>query len=237
LAAVKNEEIPMNRIVLPMLALVLSLAVVVTGCSPGVNPQDAKAVAEINRLGGSVFVDKARPDKPVISVTLGPDASGSTNVTDTSLEQIRGFTQLRKLDVTSTQVTDAGLENLAGLHQLQELNLMGTKVTDEGLKYIKELGQLQDLSLADTKVTDTGLEDLRNLTQLQRLDLSGTLVTDVGLQHLVGLKQLRYLDLVATQVTEAGLKNIQQALPTCKIEWTPPTKDKRQSPAAPDQLR
>jgi hypothetical protein len=38
-------------------------------------------------------------------------------------------------------------------------------------------------------------------------------------------------------ITDAGMKNLQQALPKCKIEWEPPTKDERQSPAAPDQLR
>ena len=106
----------MNYIVALMQVVGLLVAVAVSGCSPRENPKDAKAIAEIVRLGGTVSVDETRPDKPVISATLGPDASGSTNVTDAGLEPIRGLTQLQKLDVACTQVTDSGLDNLIGLN-------------------------------------------------------------------------------------------------------------------------
>ena len=60
----------MNRIVALMLVLGLSLAVVASGWAAEVNPEQAKAVAEIEKLGGKVTVDEKSPDKPVIGVDL-----------------------------------------------------------------------------------------------------------------------------------------------------------------------
>jgi hypothetical protein len=42
-------------------------------------------------------------------------------------------------------------------------------------------------------------------------------VTDAGLKELVNLKQLTKLNLVKTRVTGAGLKELETALPNCKI--------------------
>jgi len=36
--------------------------------------------------------------------------------------------------------------------------------------------------------------------------------------HLKGLTGLKNLNLIATKVTDAGVKQLQQALPNCKIE-------------------
>ena len=69
----------MNRIILSMLTLGLSLAVVASGWAAEVNPEQAKAIAEIEKLGGKVTVDEKSPDKPVIDVYLS-----GTEVTDTA---------------------------------------------------------------------------------------------------------------------------------------------------------
>ncbi len=87
------------------------------------------------------------------------------------------------------------------------------------------------------RVTDRELEHLKGLSQLRRLYLFRTSITDAGLEDLKGLGQLRVIELLDTNVTDAGVKRLQQALPTCVIDWCPPTKDERQSPAAPDQPR
>ena len=53
----------MNRITLSMLTLDFSLAVVTSpGCTARVNPEQTKAVAEIERLGGKVTVDERSRD-------------------------------------------------------------------------------------------------------------------------------------------------------------------------------
>ncbi|MCH8047578.1 MAG: hypothetical protein IID44_28110 [Planctomycetes bacterium] len=72
--------------------------------------------------------------------------------------------------------------------------------------------------------TDAGLEHLKDMEKRESwnlsvgtLDLSGTNVTDAGLQHLKGLKNLRELFLDETDVTDEGVKELQRALPTCRI--------------------
>ena len=49
------------------------------------------------------------------------------------------------------------------------------------------------------------------------LGLDDTKVTDAGLVHLKGLTKLEVLVLRRTKVTPAGVKQLQQALPNCKI--------------------
>ena len=71
------------------------------------------AVAEIERLGGTVEVDETRPEKPVISVDLN-----RTKVTDAGLENLKGLTKRKELDLRFTKVTDTGLVHLKGLTEL-----------------------------------------------------------------------------------------------------------------------
>ena len=94
---------------------------------------------------------------------------------------------------------------------------MGVTCAGGGLFHHKGLPSLQSLDLGDTKITDGGLEYLKGLTNLETLDLMKTQVTDIGLERLTGLNQLRELDLRGTKVTDAGVKELQQALPNCKI--------------------
>ncbi len=165
--------------------------------------EQAKAIAEIEKLGGKVTVDKKSPDKPAIRV----DLQGS-EVTDAGLEHLKGLTELQTLDLWRTKLTGAGLVHLRGLTKLQLLEMSETKVTDAGLEHLKALTRLEALSLGSTKVTDAGLEHLKGLTQLQSLNLFNTQVTDAGLERLKGLTQLQRLELGDTQVTDAGLEHI-----------------------------
>ena len=57
------------------------------------------------------------------------------------------------------------------------------------------------------------------MTKLGWLYLSNTKVSDAGLEHLKEMKELRYLGLTGTNVTDKGVKELQAALPDCKIEW------------------
>jgi Leucine-rich repeat (LRR) protein len=173
-----------------MEVLGLSLAMVGSGCTARVNPEQAKALAEIEKLAGKVIVDEKGPDKAVILV-----------------------------DLNGTTVTDAGLEHLKRLIQLQRLSLAFTKVTDAGLKHLNGLTQLQRLDLAFTKVSNAGLGHLEGLTELQSLNLSGTSVTDAGVGHLTGLTNLGTLDLGNTEVTDKGVEKLRQALPNCLLMY------------------
>ncbi len=121
----------MNRIIFPLLTLGLSLAPILDwGAEP--NADQAKAIAEIEKLGGKVTVDEKSPGKPVIGVDLE-----FTKVTDAGLARIKDLPQLQSLNLSGTKVTDVGLEHLKGLTRLQTLYLWGTHVTDAEMEHLK----------------------------------------------------------------------------------------------------
>jgi Leucine-rich repeat (LRR) protein len=157
--------------------LLLTLAVVVVcapaGCAANYRAARAKAVAEIEKLGGRVVFDdesemlsgkvlsyEERLDKPVVRVMLqGP------KVTDASLEWLMGIPELEYLDLSGTQVTDTGLKRLQRLTRLRELQLNDTQVTDAGLEHLKSLMLLGSVELKNTKVTDAGVAALKKALQ------------------------------------------------------------------------
>ena len=59
--------------------------------------------------------------------------------------------------------------------------------------------------------------DEKNPGKPLRVILRGSKVTDAGLVHLKGLTKLGTLNLTDTKVTAAGVKDLQAALPNCKI--------------------
>ena len=79
------------------------------GSAAWADDAEDKAVAFVEKLGGTVTRDDKAPSKPIIGVQL-----------------------------SNTYVTDAGLKELAPLKNLTWLSLGGTKVTDEGLKELRD---------------------------------------------------------------------------------------------------
>ena len=95
---------------------------------------------------GTTTRSSAPPDVVVLQMA-NPD------VTDETLELLRGLNQLRKLDLNNTQVTDAGLVVLAGLPRLERLRLGHTKITDEGFRtHLAGLASLQQIDVTGTAV-------------------------------------------------------------------------------------
>lgn len=232
----------------PWLAASLLLASALSSLAQTTS-DEAEAIAEIQRMGGTVTVGE-EPGKETISVEFGYRRQGwsmcddlalfrprftdavlvnlrqlprleSLNLADTDagLESLRGLRELRELRLRDMQVTDAGLRHLQGLTNLTSLDLSHTQVTDDGLQYLKALGELRELHLRKAPVMDAGLEHLRGLANLRLLDLSDTQVTDAGLAHLRGLHDLRMLDLRRTAVTREGVTALHHALPNCGIDW------------------
>jgi Leucine-rich repeat (LRR) protein len=102
-------------------------------------PEEKKAIAAIEKLGGKVTYDPNRPGKPAIGVSFA-----GTKVTDAGLKELPGLRNLTTLSLGDTKVTDEGLKNLAGLKDLSELDLSLTQTTDKGLK---ELAGLKNLAM------------------------------------------------------------------------------------------
>jgi hypothetical protein len=94
--------------------------------------EKAKAIAEIEKVGGKVIADE---NKGIISVDLK-----QTNATDAVMENLSSFVffHLQSLDLRTTKVTDAGLVNLKGLYQLESLHLERTNVTVAGVKGLQK---------------------------------------------------------------------------------------------------
>ena len=129
----------------------------------------------------------------------------NTQVAD--LRPLKGLTNLRRLYLNYTQVAD--LEPLKGLTNLLWLDLDFTQVAD--LKPLKGLESLQGLGLNGAKEV-TNLEPLEGLKSLQSLDLDGTKVAN--LEPLKGLESLQSLYLDRTQVVDLeplrGLTNLRR---------------------------
>src|SRR5262245_34553348 len=105
----------------------------------------AKAIAFVEKLGGTVTRDKSLLEDDVDGVDLR-----HVTVTDAALKELAVITNLKELDRFDTKVTDAGLKHLAALKQLQILDIGGTKVTNEWLKQLVTFKHLQHLGINST---------------------------------------------------------------------------------------
>jgi hypothetical protein len=166
---------PRNRLFWSSLWLLGCIA----GCGAQRTPDEAAAIAVIERLGGKIKFAEDRPGRPVVEVALG-----GTAVSDADLEQLGCFAELESLSLFDSGVGDAGLAHLKPLANLKTLYLGRTKITDAGLVAIAELSQLKTLGLSDTRVTDDGLLRLTRLSRLASINLRRTPTTDAAVRKL-----------------------------------------------------
>ena len=102
------------------------------------------------------------------------------------------------------------------LSPLAELDLEALTLEDVQVADVSPLADMTTLfhiELGSTQVAD--IAPLAGLVNLAYLDLSDTPVSDVS--PLAELKNLKQLDLSDTQITDEQVKQLQQALPNCKI--------------------
>ena len=132
-------------------------------------PDDSQAIAEIEKLGGTVIRDDHDPLRPASAVYLQKQKEPRA-----ALEVVQRLKQLRKLDLYCANVTDADMQYLNGLTQLETLVVAGCKFTDVALANLRGMNKLETLDLSGcSKVTDAGLKNLDCLPQLQTLNISG----------------------------------------------------------------
>lgn len=161
---------------------------------------DAKAIAEIEKAGGSVHTLAQNDDRLEVSF------------------QMQG-----------TSVTDKDLGPMAQLKKVTYVNLAKTSITDAGLAALTRHTGITRLHLEQTKITDAGLKHLKSLDQLEYLNLYGTGVTDAGILQLAALKNLKNLYLWETKVTPEGAKRLKDALPGVDVNlgWNVAPPDKK----------
>jgi hypothetical protein len=94
---------------------------------------------------------QTKPDTVVLQMA-NPD------VTDETLQYLKGMSQLRELDLNDSQITDTGLPLLARLPALQILRLRKTRITDQGFRdHLADKLELLELDLRQTDVTSKTL--------------------------------------------------------------------------------
>ena len=84
----------------------------------------------------------------------------NADVTDETLQLIKGMQKLRELDLNNSQVTDKGLAVLASLPNLRDLRLARTKITDDGFRFhLMEKESLKSLELTGTNVASKTIRE------------------------------------------------------------------------------
>ena len=120
-------------------------------------------------------------------------------VSDTGIQQLKGWTNLKGLKLFGKNLTSACTSILPGMNQLTSLTL-SEKFGDSALANIEWLTQLQTLEL-NQGVTDEGMSHLRPLANLKELVLSRCQIKGTGLKYLEGMSQLRELKLDGSVIT------------------------------------
>jgi len=86
---------------------------------------------------------------------------GGTRLTDTSLDTLKTFIALERLNLERTALTGVTLGELRALKNLTYLNLCSTAVTDEALSAFAGMPAVRQLYLFGSKVTPAGVMHLR----------------------------------------------------------------------------
>ncbi len=131
-------------------------------------------------------------------------------VTNKGLLHLSELRQMESLWLPGSQITT--LEPIRGMTQLKVLFLRGNSIDDEGLKPLEGFSNLEWLSLDDSRVTDAGMAVVSILPNLKILDLRGTRVGNAGVRLLAGSPRINHLNLFQTQVTDAGLAALAEQL-------------------------
>jgi Leucine-rich repeat (LRR) protein len=169
-------------------------------------------------------------------------------ITDEGMKHLKELKTLEVLTLTNTGIGDAGLTELKDLKSLKDLGLAGaTRLTDKATETVKEFTNLDHLALPSTitekgvknlaplkklkvlyiggaNLTDGAVKDIaENMPELEELELGlfakeGTRITDESISQLSKLKKLRKLGLVGSKITAEGLKQLEKALPDCRIK-------------------
>ena len=134
------------------------------------------------------------------------------------LRCLRGFPDLRRLELTHCGITDRGLQHLPAFASLETLDLSYSSVTDDGMPYVGRLKSLRWLDLAHTRVNGRGFHRLARLEQLEALNLSYSPVRDKALRSVERTQTLRYVSVYGCRyLTRSGVAAFQKASPNCEL--------------------
>jgi hypothetical protein len=212
----------------------------------GLEPLGRLINLERLELGGTPAGDAALQHLAELS-KLRDLGLSHTDIGNGGLKYLQKLSSLRKLNLRSTAIDDDGVDHLQAVTGLKTLILADTQITSVSLYYLQDMKELDYLDLAGTKVTDAGLRHLIKLPKLRILNLDSTKIHGEGFKHLQPLENLMVLRLVDTPLSPAGLTllkdlsnlaildlqgvsvstdlrvALQDALPQCKVYFSPVT--------------
>jgi len=140
------------------------------------------------------------------------------NADDGLLSRLRGFPELRRLELIHCGITDEGLRRLPVIASLETLDLSYSSVTDDGMPYIGRLKSLKSLNLGHTRVNGRGFHRLARLEHLEVLNLTLTPIRDEALSSTKGIEGLRYVSVFGCRhLTPEGVAAFQQEAPKCEL--------------------
>ncbi len=131
------------------------------------------------------------PIENVYSVSL----SGSTFVTDQTIQKLLRFKNLRRLQIDRTELSDAGLIPLKGLTHLEFLDVSRTRVTGNTLSSLTALKELRHIRMDSNALDGTKLSPLSRLPRLEWLSIRHSRLRDPHLEFMQHSKQIRLLEL------------------------------------------
>lgn len=129
------------------------------------------------------------------------------HLTDSDLDGLSKFSELRILVLRDNPVSDRGFTRWDKLQSLTIIDFKGTRIGDEFMGHVARLPKLAYLDLTNSSVTDAGLRAIGS-HPLRTLFLSGTQVSDSGLNELAPLPHLSQLTLDNCPITDTGLAAI-----------------------------
>src|SRR4051812_24182299 len=154
---------------------------------------DARAVAAVRALGGSVttqqvgpaWVQQWMPSRLEFLLTRAKDISlRNVKPNDADIASFSRLTNAHDLDLYTTNISDASLQMIRNLRSVEALHLGGTRFTDDAVGLVKDMPNLTYLGFHGANITDAALKHIGELPKLESLVLSETQVTDAGLIYL-----------------------------------------------------
>lgn len=139
-------------------------------------------------------------------------------ITDAGLQEIRGLTELIRIQLGGTDVTDEGLKCLSGMRRLRCIYLEGTRITGTGFDQLRSLKDLVVLELNGCPISSDGYAELSIMPNLICIGLNSSGTTDEDLDRLSTLPNLDIVRLVGDKVSDDAVKQFSAAHPNCKIE-------------------
>lgn len=132
--------------------------------------------------------------------------TGADNETINALPQLKN---LQKLEIAGI-ADDNGLENLAGFTGLKRLKIESDELVGHGLKHVRGLSKLEALDVPSYRMRDVGLKQLEEMTNLRELTMGSIYISDDGMTSLSSLKSLTSLKLIGHEITNAGFNQLQK---------------------------